>query len=128
MQSGSLFLCFGSVAIRKLPLPHLIKVCADLIRRRFLSGQLEGALEGLLGISEGSKSVTLELTLAVPIGGEEFPFDDRWDTGAITSVQVGQGTKAFIANGKIMDVRTEQSTGEPAKQTVTWRGEPKANQ
>lgn len=85
-------------------------------------------LDGLLGLSEGSKTATVELQLAVPIGGETYAFDERHDDGALVALQLFVGDKSFTANGKVMDWRVEQSVGEATKQTVTIRCEPKKNQ
>lgn len=84
-------------------------------------------LDGLIGFSDGNQATMIELKLAVPIGGETYPFDARLADGAFVAMQIGVGSKAYVGNMKVMDWKAEQSTGEASSITVTLRGEPKAN-
>lgn len=84
-------------------------------------------LDGLIGFSDGNQTATIELKLAVPIGGETYPFDKRHADGAFVAMQVIVGAKAYTGNMKVMDWRAEQSTGEASAISVTLRGEPKEN-
>lgn len=80
-------------------------------------------VEGLGGFTPGAGDVTLEITFAVPIGGQEYPYQQKAANGDYVQAQVGVGKDAYTGTGKIMDARVGQSTGASVEGTATWTGQ-----
>lgn len=88
------------------------------------SGQLMvETFEGLAGFTPGSGKCGVKLALAIPISGQEFPFQETAVAGSIVSMQIPVGAKSYIGNGKLIDVGISQSVNASADETVTWQGE-----
>jgi hypothetical protein len=79
--------------------------------------------EGLGGFTPGSADVTLRLGFAVPVGGQEFPFQQRASDGDFVTMQVIVGGEQYSGLGKIMDVAISQSVNGNTEGTLTWLGQ-----
>lgn len=79
--------------------------------------------EGLVGFTPGSGKCSVKLELAVPISGQEFPFQQKAVAGEVVSMQIGVGKDAYVGNGKLLDTSISQSVNASAAQSVNWDGE-----
>jgi hypothetical protein len=87
------------------------------------SGQIRvDTFEGLAGFTPGSGKTTVKLELAVPISGQEFPFQETCADGTLLPIQIPVGQKSFMGIGKLMDVEISQSVNAAASESVTWEG------
>jgi hypothetical protein len=87
------------------------------------SGQIRvDTFEGLAGFTPGSGKTTIKLGLAIPISGQEFPFQETCAAGSLLPIQIPVGQKSFTGIGKLMDVSISQSVNAAADETVTWEG------
>lgn len=95
------------------------------VEAEFESGQqpVNLLLEGLGGFTPGVGSTTVTIGYVVPIGGLEYPYLKRLHEGAYVDLQLGLGSEALAARGKILNSRISQSTGEAVSGTCTWQGE-----
>lgn len=89
------------------------------------SGQIRvETMEGLAGFTPGSGVCTVELGLAIPIGGQEHGFQQLCAQGAYVAIQIPVGQEgSYAGKGKIMNVELRQSVNASAEQTVSWEGE-----
>ena len=79
--------------------------------------------EGLGGFSPGSGSVTMDLAFAIPIGGTEYPYQQKCANGDYVVFQIGVGSVGYIGRGKILNVEVGQDTGSASHGTAQWHGE-----
>lgn len=79
--------------------------------------------EGLGGFTPGSGDVTISLGFAVPIGGLEFPYQQKCADGEFVTMQIPIGADQYTGNGKIIDVTISQSVNANVEGTLTWTGE-----
>lgn len=87
------------------------------------SGQIRiDTFEGLAGFTPGSGKCTIKLGLAIPISGQEYPFQEACADGLLVPMQIPVGQKSFMGIGKFMDVGISQSVNAAAEETVTWEG------
>lgn len=82
--------------------------------------------EGLAGFTPGSGDVSLNISFAVPRGGQEFPFQQKCATGAYVTMQVQIGDTQYVGLGKFLDVAINQSVNASVEGTANWLGELKA--
>ena len=80
-------------------------------------------LEGVAGFTPGSGDCTVSCGFAVPIGGQEYPFQETCADGSYVTLQIPIGDKDYIGNGKFMDVSINQSVNANTEGTFTWAGE-----
>lgn len=87
------------------------------------SGQVRiDTFEGLAGFTPGSGKTGVKLELAIPISGQEYPFQESCADGILTPIQIPVGQKSFMGIGKFMDVGISQSVNAAASESVTWEG------
>ncbi len=79
--------------------------------------------EGLGGWTTGSGAVTVEVGFVVPIGGQEFDFQQDCATHAFVDLQVFVGRNSYAGRGKLDSVNISQGTGAVTEGTFTWSGE-----
>jgi len=79
--------------------------------------------EGLGGFTPGSGDVTISGGFAIPIGGQEFPFQETCADGSYVTMQVPVGGSDYIGSGKILDVSISQSVNANTEGSFTWTGE-----
>lgn len=88
------------------------------------SGQIRvDTLEGLAGFTPGSGSTRVSVGFVVPIGGPEYNVWNDMVDGAIVAVQVGVGSLAMAAKGKVMSTTIGRSTQASVEGTWEWEGE-----
>ena len=78
--------------------------------------------EGLGGWADGSGSVTISLGIVVPIGGQEFDYQQTCATRAFCEFQVFVGRNQYNGLGKILSVDLNHSVGDTASGTIEWQG------
>lgn len=79
--------------------------------------------EGLGGFTPGSGSVTINVGFAIPVGGQDYPWQQKCADGAYVTMQVIVGAEQYSGNGKFMNVRINQSAGANTEGTASWLGE-----
>lgn len=79
--------------------------------------------EGLVGFTPGSGDVTITGGFAIPIGGQEFPFQQSCVEGSIHTLQLSVGGEDYSGKGKFMDVRISQSVNANVEGSFTWTGQ-----
>jgi len=80
-------------------------------------------LEGLAGFTPGSGDCTVSCGFAIPIGGQEYPFQQTCTDGSYVTLQIPVGEVDYIGNGKFLDVSINQSVNANTEGTFTWTGE-----
>jgi len=80
-------------------------------------------LEGLAGFTPGSGDVTVSCGFAIPIGGQEYPFQQTCADGSYVTLQIPVGGEDYIGLGKFIDVAISQSVNANTEGTFTWTGE-----
>ena len=80
-------------------------------------------LEGLAGFTPGSGDCTVSCGFAIPIGGQEYPFQETCADGSYVSLQIPVGPVDYIGLGKFMDVSINQSVNGNTEGNFTWTGE-----
>jgi len=80
-------------------------------------------LEGLAGFTPGSGDVTVTCGFAIPIGGQEYPFQETCADGSYVAIQIPIGAKDYVGKGKFQDVGISQSVNANTEGTFTWVGE-----
>lgn len=87
------------------------------------SGQIRvDTFEGLAGFTPGSGKTTVKLGLAIPISGQEYPFQEAAADGLLVPIQIPVGPKSFVGLGKFLTVGISQSVNASAEETVDWEG------
>lgn len=79
--------------------------------------------EGLGGFTPGSGACTIDLGFAIPIGGTEYPFQQKSANGEYVTFQLGVGSVGYIGKGKILNVEVGQDVGSASHGTCQWHGE-----
>ncbi len=79
--------------------------------------------EGLGGWTTGSGACTVEIGFVVPIGGQEFDFQQDCANHAFVTLQVIVGRNSYAGLGKLDSVSISQGTGAVTEGTFTWNGE-----
>lgn len=79
--------------------------------------------EGLGGFVPGSGDCKIKLGFAIPIGGTEYPYQQKCANGEYVTFQIGVGAVGYIGTGKIMTVSISQSVNGAAEGTCDWQGE-----
>jgi hypothetical protein len=79
--------------------------------------------EGLGGFTPGSGSCTIKLGFAIPIGGTEYPYQQKSANGDYVVFQIGCGAVGYIGQGKILNVEIGQSVGAASEGSCEWHGE-----
>jgi hypothetical protein len=82
--------------------------------------------EGLGGFTNGSGLVTIEVGFVVPIGGQEFDFQQICARREYCTWQFFVGRNSYNGKGKINNVNITQSTDAVTSGTLTWTGPLKA--
>ena len=100
------------------------------IQKSTESGQLEVDLieSGLGGFSPGSGRVRISVGYAIPRSGPEKDFDSDSSSGRYVTLQLNQGKKFYIGQGKVMDTSASQSAGANTEGSFEWTGELKGNE
>lgn len=78
--------------------------------------------EGLGGWADGSGSVTISLGIVVPIGGQEFDFQQVCARKEFCEMQIFVGRNSYNGRGKITSVDLNHSAGDTASGTVEFMG------
>jgi hypothetical protein len=78
--------------------------------------------EGVGGWSDGSGEVTLSIGIVVPIGGQEFPYQQKCANKEFVEFQVFVGRNSYNGRGKITSVDLNHSVGDTASGTVEFLG------
>lgn len=78
--------------------------------------------EGLGGFTEGSGLVTIEIGYAIPIGGQEYKFQQKTADREFVTIQIIAGGETWIGTGKFDTSEFSQSVGANAEGTATWMG------
>jgi hypothetical protein len=78
--------------------------------------------EGLSGFSPGSGSVTVTLSYAIPVGGQEYPFQQKATRDEDVQLQIRWGAEQYAALGQITTDEKTRNTDSPTEGTVTWVG------
>jgi len=78
--------------------------------------------EGLGGWADGSGSVTVSLGIVVPIGGQEFDYQQTCARKEFCEFQIFIGRNSYNGRGKILSVDLSHSAGDTASGTVEWQG------
>lgn len=79
--------------------------------------------EGLGGFTPGSGDVSISVGFAVPIGGTEKPYQADCANGRFVTLQLQEGSRYYIGQGKIMDEDVSGSAGANTEGTFNWVGE-----
>lgn len=79
--------------------------------------------EGLGGFTPGSGDVTLEIGFAIPIGGQEFPYQRKCADGEYVTMQVPIGGDQYSGLGKLLTCEISQSANGNTEGSCTWTGE-----
>lgn len=80
-------------------------------------------LEGLGGYTHAGGTVTINVGFVVPIGGQEFNFQQDCANHAFVKLQIFIGRNSYAGLGKIDSVNISQSVGAVAEGSFTWTGE-----
>lgn len=78
--------------------------------------------EGLGGWADGSGSVTLSISIVIPIGGQEHDFQQICARKEFCEFQVYIGRNSYTGRGKILSVDLSHQAGDTASGTVEWQG------
>lgn len=79
--------------------------------------------EGLGGFTPGSGDVSLRLGFAVPVGGQDYPWQQKCANGEYVTMQVIVGAEQYAGLGKILDVEISQSVNGNTEGTANWLGQ-----
>lgn len=79
--------------------------------------------EGLGGFTDGSGRCTLEIGFAVPLGGSEYPFQEKCAKKEFVTVQLISGAQQYVGVGKIEETNISQSANANLEGTCSWIGE-----
>jgi hypothetical protein len=79
--------------------------------------------EGLAGFTPGSGDCEMDVGFAVPIGGMEYPWQQKCTKGEYVSMQLIVGGQQYLGNGKILTVSINQSVNASVEGTAHWLGE-----
>jgi len=79
--------------------------------------------EGLGGFTPGSGDVTLRIGFAVPVGGQDYPWQQKCAQGAYVTLQIIVGAEQYSGLGKFLDVEISQSANANTEGTATWLGQ-----
>lgn len=80
-------------------------------------------VEGLGGFSPGPGDCTITIGYVVPKDGSEHPYKSLAARGEYVTLQMSEGRKFYIGQGKFETAETSQSVGSPIAGTATWIGE-----
>ena len=78
------------------------------------------------GHTAGGGGVTLNISYATPIGGQEQPIQEAVANRESVTIQQGFGPKAYMATGKILRDTTSQGVDANAEGSFEWEGPLKA--
>lgn len=104
----------------------IIQVTSISINTESGNQRVELLGEGLGGFTTGNGAVTIEIGFAIPIGGQEFDFQQDCANHAYVTLQVFIGRNSYAGLGKLESVSISQSTGGATEGTFSWTGELKA--
>lgn len=79
--------------------------------------------EGLGGFTPGSGDVSINIGFAIPIGGQDFPWQQKCAFGTLVTMQIIIGSEQYEGTGKLMDVSISQSVNSNAEGTASWVGQ-----
>jgi hypothetical protein len=79
--------------------------------------------EGLGGFTPGSGDVSINIGFAVPIGGQDFPWQQKCALGTLVTMQIIIGSEQYEGTGKLMDVSISQSVNSSVEGTASWVGQ-----
>lgn len=79
--------------------------------------------EGLGGFTSGNGSVTIEIEFQIPIGGQEFDYQQDCANKAYVDLQIFAGRNTYAGSGKIMTHGISQSSGGATTGNFSWQGE-----
>jgi hypothetical protein len=79
--------------------------------------------EGLGGWTTGSGACTIEIGFVIPIGGQEFDYQQDCANHAFVDMQIFIGRNSYAGRGKISSHSVSQGTGAVTEGTFTWDGE-----
>jgi hypothetical protein len=85
--------------------------------------QLVRTFEGLAGFSPGTGVMNVEFGIAIPIGGEDYPFWDKMVERAYVQLQIPVGGKTLLGTGKVTNVGINQDVDAASAESATWTGE-----
>ncbi len=83
-------------------------------------------VEGLGGFTPGSGDVSITIGFAVPIKGTEKPFQADCANGRFVTMQIQEGARYYIGQGKHMTEEVSSSVGSNTEGSLNWTGELKA--
>lgn len=78
--------------------------------------------EGLGGWADGTGNVSVSLGIVVPIGGQEFDFQQVCARKEFCEFQIFIGRNSYNGRGKLQSVDLNHSAGDTASGTVEWMG------
>lgn len=78
--------------------------------------------EGLAGFSPGSGSVTVTLGYALPMGGQEYPYQQKVTRDEDVQLQIRWGAEQYAALGQLTNDEKNRNVDAPTEGTVNWTG------
>jgi hypothetical protein len=79
--------------------------------------------QGLAGFTPGSGDCTISLGYTIPIGGTEYPYQEKCANKEYVTAQVGRGNRDYVGTGKIMTCTESESVGGAMEGRMEWTGE-----
>ena len=79
--------------------------------------------EGLGGFTPGSGDVSLNIGFAVPVGGQEYPWQQKCASGDYITMQLIVDGEQYSGSGKLLDVEISQSVNGSTEGTASWLGQ-----
>jgi hypothetical protein len=78
--------------------------------------------EGLAGFSIGSGSVTITAGYALPMAGQEYPFQQKVTRDEDVQAQLRWGAEQYVGLGQLTNDEKNRNVDSPTEGTVNWTG------
>lgn len=79
-------------------------------------------VQGFAGFSAGAKSLTLEFSAAIPVGGPEFDVFAAAEGSTQYTVQIPYGTKTIVSEGEFLSGSISGATNSPTEIKGSFMG------
>jgi hypothetical protein len=78
--------------------------------------------DGLAGFSPGSGSVTITIGYAIPVGGQEYPFQQKAIRDEDVQAQLRWGGEQYVGLGQLTNDEKNRNVDSPTEGTANWTG------
>ena len=101
----------------------LIQVTSIQMTTNSGQNRVDLMVEGLGGFTPGSGDVSISVGFAVPIQGTEKPYQADCANGRFVTLQIQEGARFYIGQGKLIDEEVSGSAGANTEGSFNWTGE-----